>query len=370
MSPLPLATTRAGRLRRGINLSHWFSQVYVGPGYVPAHFDTYNRTSDFALIRDMGFDHVRFTINCEPILATTQNGVLPADYLARIKNRITDLHAHGLAVIVDLHPEDPFKHALARSEDAVATFIGFWKKFAAALAHFDPESTFFEVLNEPCIHDAASWNRIQKRAVAAIRSAAPHHTIIVTGDQWSLLPDLLALEPPDDRNLIANFHLYDPHIFTHQGAHWVAPWALHIKGLTYPSDHGFVQAFLPTVTDADARAQLAEYAAIGWNARVYHDFIQPAVAWAREHGLCLTCNEFGVYKKFTPRASRIAWVRDVSSTLSANGIGWTMWDYAGDFAVVLSEDGVRTPDHELVNALGLSPLRLTNAAPLVGCSTA
>lgn len=356
MNPLPLTAARAARLRRGINLSHWFSQIYSGPGYVPAHFDSYFRTADIALIRDMGFDHVRFPVNCEPILAAAApDGTLPADYLARIRRHIDEMHDHGLAVIVDIHPEDPFKHTLARSDEAVDAFLSFWKQFASALAGFDPETTFFEVLNEPCIHNAARWHRIQNQAVSVIRSAAPHHTIIITADQWSLLPDLLALEPPDDRNLIANFHLYDPHAFTHQGAGWVGHWAMFTRGLTYPADPRAVSRLLESVTDADARKRLAEYAELNWNARAYHGFIQPAVDWARARGLCLTCNEFGVYKKFSPRASRLAWVRDVSSALSAGGIGWTMWDYAGDFAVVVADaQGVRVPDQELLHALGLS----------------
>jgi len=355
MSPYPIAAARADRLRRGINLSHWFSQIYWEPGYTPAHFDTYLLPADFALIRDMGFDHVRLPINCEPILAAaTPDGQLPADYLTRIQSQIHGLHAHGLAVIVDIHPEDAFKKALAHSEEAVAVFIGFWGKFASALSHFDPESTFFEVLNEPCLHHAARWNRIQHAAVAAIRAVAPRHTIIISGDQWSQLPELLKVDPPADRNLIANFHLYDPSAFTHQGAGWASPWARHIKELAYPADAANAQALSLALNDVDARAQLSEYIALNWNADAYHRFIQPAVSWARAHGLCLTCNEFGVYKKFSLRASRLAWVRDVSSALTANGIGWTMWDYAGDFAVVLkNEHGVREPDRELVTALGL-----------------
>ncbi len=353
MSPLPLVAARACSLRHGINLSHWFSQIYWEPGYVPAHFDTYIRTADFALIRDMGFDHVRFAINCAPILASATDGKLPADYLARIQDQIHDLHDHGLAVIVDIHPEDPFKKDLAHSDAAVATFIDFWVQLAAALAGFDPESTFFEILNEPCIHNAARWNRIQNQTAAAIRRVAPHHTLIISGDEWSNINELLKLTPPDDRNLIANFHLYDPTAFTHQGAGWSPPWAQFTKGLTYPADPKFVAEFLTNVTDADARTQLAEYVEVNWNAQAYHDFLQPAVAWGREHGLCLTCNEFGVYKKFSPRASRLAWIRDVSATLSANDIGWTMWDYAGDFAVVLKENEIRIPDHGVVDALGL-----------------
>ncbi len=37
----PVVAARASRLRRGINISHWFAQVYRAEGYTPAHFDAY-----------------------------------------------------------------------------------------------------------------------------------------------------------------------------------------------------------------------------------------------------------------------------------------------------------------------------------------
>lgn len=351
-APHPLAARRAARLRRGVNLSHWFSQVYSPLGYTPAHFDTYLRVADIALIRDMGFDHVRFPINCEPLLAA--DGRLPADQLARLRARILEILDHDLAVIVDIHPEDAFKHTLATSDAAVAAFVDFWTQLAAAFADLDPESTLFEILNEPCIHDAPRWNRIQNTTAAAIRRVAPHHTLVLSGDRWSNVNELLKLDLPDDRNLIANFHLYDPTAFTHQGASWSPPWAMLTKGLTYPADPKFVAEYLATVSDPDARRQLDEYVEMNWNADAYHRFVQPAVEWARARGLPLTCNEFGVYKDFSPRPSRLAWLRDVSSTLSANGIGWSLWDYAGSFAVVIKDQsGIRVPDREVVAALGL-----------------
>jgi endoglucanase len=354
-APHPLAARRAARLRRGVNLSHWFSQVYSPLGYTPAHFDAYIRVADIALVRDMGFDHVRFPINCEPILAAaTADGRLPADHVARLRARILEILDHDLAVIVDIHPEDPFKHTLATSDDAAAAFVGFWEKLAAAFADLDPERVVFEILNEPCFHDSARWNRIQNAAAAAIRRVAPHHTLILSGDRWSNVNELLKLDPPDDENLIVNFHLYDPTAFTHQGASWSPPWAMLTKGLTYPADPKFVAEFLAGVTDPDARRQLDEYVEMNWNADAYHRFVQPAVEWARARGLPLTCNEFGVYKEFSPRASRLAWLRDVSATLTANGIGWSVWDYAGSFAVaVKNQYGIRVPDHEVVTALGL-----------------
>lgn len=353
------ATRRAGRLRRGVNLSHWFSQVYRSPGYVPAHFQNHIRVADIALIRDLGFDHVRFPINCAPIIAgASVDGTLPADYVALLREKIAEMLDHSLAVIVDIHPEDDFKHALARSEDAVAVFAGFWRQLAGAFATFDPERVFFEVLNEPCIHDAPKWDRLQARLVATIREVAPAHTIIITGDKWSLLPDLLALTPPEDDNLIANFHLYDPHVFSHQGARWLGSWTDSARGLTYPADPTVVALLITAADDAETRRKFADYTTANWNADVYRGFVRPAVEWARAHGLPLTCNEFGVYKKYAPRASRLAWVRDVSTVLTEAGIGWTMWDYAGDFAVVRENDntGRREPDHEMVEALGLQPV--------------
>ncbi|MFH1496827.1 MAG: glycoside hydrolase family 5 protein [Verrucomicrobiota bacterium] len=349
------AAVRSRRLRRGVNLSHWFSQVYQEPGYTPAHFETYIRTADIATVRDMGFDHVRFPIACEPILARAADGRLPGDYLARIREHILDMLDHGLAVIVDIHPEDAFKHRLASSPDAVAGFVDFWRQLAGAFADLDCERVFFELLNEPCIHDGARWNAIQTELVGAVRQVAPAHTLLVCGDAWSLRSELLALRPPEDANLIANFHLYEPHAFTHQGAGWVGPWARQVRGLTYPPNAGNLAA-LRVGLDDDARARLDDYAATGWDAAVYNEFLQPVAAWAREHNLPLICTEFGVYKKFSPRASRLAWLRDVSAALTDAGIGWTMWDYAGDFAAVVREHGIRMPDRELVEALGLHPV--------------
>jgi hypothetical protein len=80
-----------------------------------------------------------------------------------------------------------------------------------------------------------------------------------------------------------------------------------------------------------------------------------AAAWGRERGYALSCNEFGVYKVYAPRPSRLLWIRDVASALEKFHISWTMWDYARDFAVVNTTDGKRVPDAGVLAALGLTP---------------
>lgn len=350
----PTPARRSQTLRQGINLSHWYSQVFSRKGYTPAHFAHYIQAADMALIAEMGFDHVRFAIACEPLLQKSAPTHLPQDYIARIKAAIQALQSHGLAVIVDIHPDAAFKDSLSKSDDAFADFVTFWEIFAGHLAGFDPERTFFEILNEPCIDDDARWNLIQGLAIQSIRRSAPEHTIIASGNDCSQIPELLKLDPPIDRNVIYNFHLYDPIAFTHQGASWSPAWAMSTKGLTYPAKATDVAVLLDSVLDEKARSKLGEYRDENWSPAVYQSFLDPAITWGRHHGVVLTCNEFGVYADFAPRTSRLAWLADISRLLTQNDIGWTMWDYAGSFAIATGEPGKRSPDREIIHALGLA----------------
>ena len=54
------------------------------------------------------------------------------------------------------------------------------------------------------------------------------------------------------------------------------------------------------------------------------------------------------------RRVRAAWISDVRTTLEKYGIGWTMWDYSGGFAVVTKQNGVPVPDEITVKALGMT----------------
>ncbi len=68
----------------------------------------------------------------------------------------------------------------------------------------------------------------------------------------------------------------------------------------------------------------------------------------------LTCNEFGVYRRFSPPEARTRWIEDVRRALERNRVGWAMWDYKGGFSVVNQEGGRFVPDALTVTALGLA----------------
>jgi aryl-phospho-beta-D-glucosidase BglC (GH1 family) len=351
---LRVAWSRAAKLRRGINLSHWFAQS-PGGDYSEKHLTTHTTARDIALIKALGFDHVRFTVEPAPFFDEAHPSELNADYLRLLDNALDMILAGGLSVVFDIHPSDEFKIRLRTDDRHVEAFASFWRSLARHLSARDPERLFLEILNEPMVEDPYRWMGIQARVAAAIREGAPRHTVIAAGPRWSSVEELLRIEPLADRNVIYNFHLYDPHTFTHQGATWGAPYWPYLKGVPYPSSPEAVAALLPSVEDESARGALKAYGDERWNAERIDRMIALADAWARKRGVPLTCNEFGVYRAYAPPDARLRWIEDVRTALEKHGIGWAMWDYAGGFGVAVRKDGRAEPDPKTAAALGLQP---------------
>jgi len=348
--PVNLAA-RFGHLRRGINLSHWFSQA---ADYSKSHLDTHTTPADIALIKSMGFDHVRFPIEPAPLLSNTPDpSILNATYLGYVDSALDTILATGLAVIIDIHPSDEFKLRMARDDRGIEAFTKFWRAFATHLARRDPEFVFLEVINEPMVEDPYRWFGIQGKLIAAIRAGAPNHTIIASGHRWSGLSEMLFLEPYADPNIIYNFHYYEPFPFTHQGATWAGPNLPFYKNVPYPSSPDAVKVLLDTIPDDSARYNLLRYGEDNWNAQRIDTELGAAAAWAAKHHVFVTCNEFGAFRKVVKAEDRVVWLRDMRLALEKNGIGWTMWDYAGGFAVVNKVNGQAERDPEVLKALGL-----------------
>jgi hypothetical protein len=347
------AFTRAQHLKRGINVSHWFSQH--APDYSAKHTNAETNADDIALIARLGFDNVRLSIDATPLeqWPLGPDG-LNDEFMSRLDKAVDTMLADGLAVQVDLHPEDSYKQQLRSGDDAVGRLIVLWRKLAAHYANRDPERVFFEILNEPELYDPYRWAGIQARVAAAIREAAPKNTIIATGAGWSNIEDLLAQQPLLDGNVIYNFHFYDPHEFTHQGAYWGDPLWVFEHNIPYPAAESNMKELLSEVPDPAGRYKLELYWLDHWDAHRIRLLIDEAAEWGRANHVPLICNEFGVYRRVADPVSRNAWIRDVRTALEADGIGWAMWDYHGNFGVVADEmQRPAEPDPGTVEALGL-----------------
>ena len=356
-APAPLTSVPASRLahiRHGINASEWFAQVWDPKGYTKDHFEAWNSAADFALIKSIGFDHVRLSINPQPMMDAERRQNGSAEYFGYLDAAVKMILDAGLAVELDMHPDSDFKQRLAKEDDSVERFAAFWRMFAQHYSSWDAERVFFEVLNEPEMRDEYRWYGVEAKLCAAIRQGAPNHTIIAAGGKWDDDDDMVFLEPLPDPNVIYVFHFYEPHIFTHQGATWGAYYWRWVKGLHYPSSPENAAQVAAAVPEAVNRLSIIRYGQDHWDAARMEAEINQADDWARRHKVPLICNEFGVFRNFSDPKDRAAWIKDVREVLDRHNIGWTMWDYSGSFGVVAKQNGLATPDENVIRALGLN----------------
>ncbi|HTV83004.1 MAG TPA: cellulase family glycosylhydrolase [Acidobacteriaceae bacterium] len=344
-----IAFQRARSLQHGINTSIWFAQR---SSYPVEELETFTTLQDLTLIHNMGFDHIRLSIDPGPLEPWLYSGK-PTPFLTELDKVVHAALADHLSVIVDIHPSDEFKATLFQGSGGVQHFAMLWSALAAHYAPVDPDHIFFEILNEPEQSDPYRWMGVQATLAAAIRHAAPQNTIIATAAHYSGVPDLLQLQPLADPNVIYTFHDYEPFPFTHQGATWTMPESRFEHGIPYPSTPENVAPELSEEPTLQGQLFIDQYGWDRWNAARIDDYVGYAEKWAQLHQVPVYCGEFGSYGLVAPPASRVQWIHDMRVALENHHIGWAMWDYQTPFGVVSKASGVTTPNLDVLKALGL-----------------
>jgi endoglucanase len=336
---------------RGINLSHWFSQYSL-----PEHPSKPVSTEDMKLIRKLGLDHIRLLVDPARLWDFSGHGPLNSKFLQQVDAAIQLALDHDLNVIVDMHPRPDFKKRLESEPGFYRSFLTCWEELAAHLAQHDSRRLALEILNEPTIKNPRHWQTMVNELHAVIRAAAPEHTIVIGGGEWSGIEPLCELVPVEDSNTFYTFHFYDPHIFTHQGAIWGnAEWPF-LKHIPYPLSCEKGKTLLTDISNKPARKALKAHIAQNWNAEKLQEHIATAAAWATEHGVTIWCGEFGVYQTYSDPTDRARYLTDIRTTFENHGIGWAMWDYQGSFSLVEKQapGSPAAVDRAVTYALGLS----------------
>lgn len=344
-----VAFERAGALTHGVNLSGWFG----GWGdYSPEHTSTFVTEADFQLMRSLGIRYVRFPL--DPTLLMKGGLLAPnKDEVWKRVDAALDLAMNaGVAVDFVVFPRDDYKQRM-ETQAGADQFIMLWQVLARHLKGRDPDRFFFELMNESEEQDPYRWEGLESATVHAIRQIDTQHTILASGAHYDSLGDLLAIEPIDDANVIYTFHFYEPYPFTHQGATWGSFEWNYYKDIPYPATSAQIADRMKDVPGDLARYELYLYGAEGWNASTIEQRIGFAAAWGRERGVPVICNEFGAFRDTAPPDSRTRYLHDVRSALEENGIGWAMWDWSGNFGLVMHKDGKLAADADDVAALGL-----------------
>jgi endoglucanase len=205
-------------------------------------------------------------------------------------------------VVINVHHYHEFMEAPEAHE---ARLLGIWRQISEHYRH-QPRARCCEMLNEPTNKvEPHMWNRIQKRALQLIRASNPDRVVLVAPLGWNRIGHLkdLAL-PPNDRNLIASVHFYEPFGFTHQGAGWV-------------------KRNLPTGREwLGTDAQKAEIVAD----------LDEAARWSKQNGIPVNVGEFGAYGK-AGMPSRARWTAFLRSEMEKREMSWNYWEFCSGFGL-------------------------------------
>ncbi|MCR5767094.1 MAG: glycoside hydrolase family 5 protein [Lachnospiraceae bacterium] len=330
--------------RKGINLGGWFSQ---SDSMSKAHFDTFITEDDFDVIKSWGLDHVRLPIDYD--LIVDRSGNFKTSGFAYIDKVIEWCRARKLNVVINLHKADGYEFInnekygdFFESEILQEKFYEIWTHIAEKYGKYS-DSVAFDLLSD--ITDVAysePWNQIIRHCISRIRFYAPMNVIVIGGCKCNSCTVIGELPDPNDKWIAYTFHFNGPHIFTHQGAHWVE-WMP--QDFRFSFDHTYREYMDETAklvgrptgfkdVNRDPDSML--------DSGYFEDRMAEAVKIAAERDKYLYCGEYGVINNADP-SDTVKWYREINKAFEKYNIGRAAWSYrAMSFGLADEEyDGVR-----------------------------
>jgi endoglucanase len=310
----------AAHFKKGINLGNRLEAPNEGDwgGTI--------QSQDLPFIAQRGFDHVRIPIRFSGHASADAPYTIDAAFFSRVDTVLDEAAAAHLAVVVDLHAYDDLTSNVAGQRDR---FVALWTQVAA---HYQnrPDTVAFELLNEPNGQLDTTWNDVMVPAIEAIRATNPRRLLIVDSVFWADPTRLSLLTLPDDANIMASIHLYEPKLFTFQGQDWIGP-EFQTTGVIYPG---------PPATPVDP-VQAAKDAS--WANQWFSDYnTKPAAtnpsgpatiaaqialidAYRQSQGRTVYNGEWGP-QDGGALDSRVRLVTEVRAQCESAGIGWAIWE--------------------------------------------
>ncbi len=259
------------------------------------------RRRDFATIKAGGFDTVRIPMRWDTHMQSRAPYTVEPAFMARAGEVVRWAQQAGLSVIIDVHHFEDLMDNTARE---TPRYLALWDQIALYFKDA-PQSVTFELLNEPTKDmSMETLNALYARLIPRIRKTNPSRTLIMGGNWWNSLESLSQINwPKNDPNIIATYHDYGPHEFTHQGASWIEP----------PMPIGRIWG------DAEDRAELT-------------NTLAEARRFAQSSPMPIFVGEFGVINT-VPAAQRNAWMKARRKAMEKAGYSWCVWDYSGAFSL-------------------------------------
>ncbi|MCF0048801.1 cellulase family glycosylhydrolase [Dyadobacter sp. LJ53] len=313
---------------KGFNLLDFFSPD-------PASGRKPTTEEQFKWMSDWGFDFVRIPmaypayVKFDRSRNITPEEVYQIDEQAveRIDKLVTTAHKYNMHVSLNLHRAPGYcvnagfnePYNLWTDQKALDAFCFHWNMWAKRYKGVSNKKISFDLLNEPSMREdmndqhskrssvpGAVYRKLAIAASEAIRKENPMHLIIADGNDVgsSVIPEIA------DLDIAQSCRGYHPGIISHYKAPWANKDPNSLPEPKWPGQVG--DKYL-------SRAML-------------ESFYKPWIDMVGK-GVGVHCGECGCWNK-TPHAVFLAWFGDVLDILTSNGIGFSLWEFAGDFGVL------------------------------------
>lgn len=306
-------------LWRGFNLQEKFTHkpdewLSIAPewGFKNEPF----RESDFAAIRELGFNFVRLPMSYKCWCDENNWYSLQEKHLKEIDQAVEYGRQYGLHVCINFHRspgytindvvfEDRYreKTSIWDDDEALKACAFHWHHFAERYKGIPNSRVSFNLFNEPTGTTEEKHDRVIRYLVEEIRSVDPSRLIVIDGYDFRPSVNLTGLK------VAQCARGYTPGVVTH----YKAPWSWS-KGIE----------ILPTWPMKDNSGDL-------WNkSRLIKHFEPWREIEKKDVGVYV--GEFGVYNQ-TPHDVTLAFLKDNLEIWKENKWGWAMWCFRGSFGI-------------------------------------
>lgn len=313
---------------KGFNLLDFFSPNQVATSLV-------TKEEHFKWMQDWGFDFIRLPIAYPFYLEFDRSKNITPEQVYHINERAVDLidslvvmaHKYNMHVSLNLHRAPGYcinagfhePYNLWKDEAAQNAFYFHWGMWAKRYKNLSNKKISFDLVNEPSMRDDMNdqhskggpvpgdvYRKVAKAAAEAIRKENPGHLVIADGNNVGNT----VISEITDLNISQSCRGYYPGSISHYKAPWANKDTLNLPDPKWPGQVG--EKYL--------------------SREMLEDYYKPWIALTKK-GVGVHCGECGCWKR-TPHDVFLAWFADVTNILSANKIGFALWNFIGDFGLI------------------------------------
>jgi endoglucanase len=291
------------------------------------------RESDFAAIRELGFNYVRLPMSYKCWCEEDDWYKLKEKHLKEIDQAVEWGKQYGLHVCINFHrspgytindvvfkPQFKEKTSVWDDEETLKACAFHWKHFAERYKGIPNSRISFNLFNEPTGTTEEKHDRVIRYLVSEIRSVDPGRLIAIDGYNFSPSQTLV------DLKIAQCARGYTPGVVTHYKAAWAFSPLNTIPAWPMKDNNG----------ELWDRSRLVKH-------------FQP---WKdiEARGIGVYVGEFGVYNK-TPHDVTLAFLKDNLEIWKENKWGYAMWCFRGSFGV--ADSGRKDVNYENFRGLKL-----------------